>query len=762
MTYTLDVNTYIAWGRRLQEVGFSQFYQQWSDYLPGYLYVLWFVAGLEKVISFSPVLLYKLPAILADLAVGYLIYKIVRDKVNQRVALLSSYLFLFNPAIFANSTLWGQVDIITALFSLLAIYLFPKHKWLSAISLAIGVAVKPQAALAAPIILVLMLQEKEKLKNLVGYTVVSALVFVALFIPFSAGENIIHFVFNRISVTVSQYPYTSVNAFNFWGLSGFWQPDSSASSTFGVIATIATTVVTSLMLLRKKISPYTALAVLLGVHFMFFTRMHERHLLPMLPPLLIGAAQNRKLLLSYLGLSVTYLANLWYAYYWTINDFASPFPEWLIILMIIANLFLIAWIFLNKYININTNWELRESVKKAPAIFSKKTRKYLLAGILIFTVVTRFYGLQSPNHEYFDEVYHAFTAQIITEGDPKAWEWWNPHPEGFAYEWTHPPFAKLAMAGSMLIFGQNSFAWRLPAAIFGVGVVYMVYKIGSKLFKDEDLGIVAAAVMSLDGLVLVMSRIGMNDIYLLFFLLVSYYWFLTNKYIPSSLAWGLALASKWSAVWILPLFALTFIVQRKKLSWQLLSFIVIPPLIYVANYFPMFVTGHDWETWWGMQKQMWWYHTGLDAEHSYTSPAWSWPFLLRPVWLYVNRVGDSVANIYAMGNPLIIWGGLVSASLAVYELIITKNRNLALVLFGWLVFFVPWIVSPRIMFYYHYLPAMPFLALIIAYVLRQEQKVLKVFMTGALIIFIFFYPHWTGIHIPDWLAEAHYWLHSWR
>lgn len=763
LTYTLDVNTYIAWGHRLQEVGFGQFYQQWSDYLPGYLYVLWFLAGVERLFGGFGLLLYKLPAILADLGVGYLVYKIVLKKTNQHIALLAASFLLFNPAIFANSTLWGQVDIVTSLFSLLAIYFYPQNKWLSALALALGIAVKPQAILAAPVIFALMLKHKEKFKHILLYGILATLIFIVLFLPFSGNEDIASFILTRINATVTQYQYTSVNAFNFWGLSGFWNPDTNTSSLSGLMVTVISSIVIALLTFRKKIDPYAALALLVGVHFMFFTRMHERHILPMLPALLIAAfIYNRKLLVSYVGLSITYLANLWYSYYWTVNDFASPYPSWVITLLIIANLLLISWIFLNKHLRLKTDYLWPKFDKKDALVLTKKTKKYLLIGILLFAALTRLYGLHSPDHEYFDEVYHAFTARIIVDGDPKAWEWWNPHPEGFAYEWTHPPFAKLAMAGSMLIFGQNSFAWRLPAAVFGVGVVYLVYLVGKQLFKSEEVGILASAIVALDGLVLVMSRIGMNDIYLLFFLLLCFYLFLKEKYFFSALFWGFALASKWSAVWILPLLALAFMSQRRKFDIKILYFVLVPPIVYLGAYFPMFVTGHDINLWWGMQKQMWWYHTGLEAEHAYTSPWWSWPLLLRPVWLFVERAPSVVSNIYALGNPVIACTGLVSITLGLYSLFYKRNKALGLAIFGWMIFFIPWSLSPRIMFYYHYLPAMPFLALVIAYALVHNAKFLRVFIVVTLLLFMYFYPHWTGIQIPDWLSNTYYWLPSWR
>jgi predicted membrane-bound dolichyl-phosphate-mannose-protein mannosyltransferase len=387
--------------------------------------------------------------------------------------------------------------------------------------------------------------------------------------------------------------------------------------------------------------------------------------------------------------------------------------------------------------------------------------KWLLL-ILGFALLSRTFFLWVPEQEYFDEVYHAFTARIMLHNDPKAWEWWNPHPPGFAYEWTHPPLAKEIMALSMSVFGEKAFAWRLPGALAGTMSVYLVYLIARKLF-NEEIGLLASGVFALDGLVLVMSRIGMNDIYFLVFMLASFYLFLQKKILPSAVMLGLAAASKWSVIWFLPLLALAhFSLKRKSIPKEYLWFLVLPPLIYLASYLPLFWTGHSFEIFWQMQKQMWWYHTGLKATHPYTSPWWSWPILLRPIYLYVGSFSQMTAKIYALGNPLVFWSGLLAVIWGFRQAFKKRQQKLALVLFGYLAFFVPWAASPRIMFLYHYLPSIPFLAIATGYALSKYPKLITPFFVFAFLLFIYFFPHWVGMPIPHWLDNSFYWFKSWR
>jgi dolichyl-phosphate-mannose--protein O-mannosyl transferase len=199
--------------------------------------------------------------------------------------------------------------------------------------------------------------------------------------------------------------------------------------------------------------------------------------------------------------------------------------------------------------------------------------------------------------------------------------------------------------------------------------------------------------------------------------------------------------------------------------------LIIPPLVYLATYIPLFATGHSWGIFIEMQKQMWWYHTNLEATHPYTSPWWNWPLLVRPIYLYTSdEIGGWVARIYAMGNPIVFWGGIVSLiSLGYWALekrlkgiLSSEIKNVALIIFSYLIFFVPWAASPRIMFLYHYLPSLPFLSIATAYLLRRNIKLAFTLLPIGLLTFLYFYPHWAGLKIPLWLDSSYYWFTSWR
>lgn len=778
-TYSLDVNTFISWSDTLFAKGFRDFYANaWCDYLPGYLYVLWFLGWLKNNISFDTLLIYKFPAIVADVVTGFIIFKIVSNLKNSRWGLIASSLYLFNPAILSNSTLWGQVDSVTALFSLLSVWLVNINPLLSLISLSLGTLIKPQAGFVAPVILITMLKNRWGFKKIAIYALASFLIFVLGFIPFS-DKNLFPFIYERIISSFNQYPYTSVNAFNFWGFWGFWNSDKETVplNLVGFMLSLVFVLFSVVKLANKKNSKYLLTSIIFSTTFLFMTRMHERHLLPLFAPLVISAfLVNIKLLIPYFGLSLTYVANLYYSFQ-IIEGKPDIFSKSAINEIIFLNLIFWGFIIISIFKNSRSFFKVKALFPKMfmgfPRInLSESKIKFLIVLILSFSFLTRFLWLGSPSKEYFDEVYHAFTARTMLRGDPKAWEWWNTPPEGFAYEWTHPPLAKLGMVLGMKIFGENSFGWRSPGAFLGVASVFLVYLITKELFKDRIMALISSGIFALDGLSLVMSRIAMNDIYFLFFSLLSIYLFIKSSNFFSALALGLAFASKWSTLWTLPILVIFHFVLKKKFSLGYVWFLILPPLVYLATYVPMFTSGHTFDQFIEVQRQMWWYHTNLRATHAYTSPWWSWPIMVRPVYLYTsNVVGGFVSRIYLIGNPFIFWLGLVSMTTSVYSVINARLNGLdkkgefkksALIIFSYLVVFIPWSFSPRIMFLYHYLPAIPFLAISMGYILRRYTKLITPVFVLLFIIFLYFYPHWAGISIPLWLDNSYYWFSSWR
>lgn len=411
--------------------------------------------------------------------------------------------------------------------------------------------------------------------------------------------------------------------------------------------------------------------------------------------------------------------------------------------------------------------------------------------ILSFAFFVRFWRLGFPPSHYFDEVYHAFTAQQMARGNPAAWEWWNTSPQGFAYEWTHPPLAKEFMWFAISVLRDNPFAWRFFSALFGFGTIILIYFIVLSLFKNRKIALFSSAVASFDGLLLVMSRIAMNDSYFLFFSLLAILLFLKNKNLLMGIALGLAIASKWTGLFTGLAILVLFLVQNYrtfnnfKMFRFLFSLFIVPLIIYLAAYTPFFLGHHsppgqnasNLKTFIGLQQQMYWYHTRLKATHAYQSTPLQWIFDLRPVWLFVDYKQslrpdslkpDSTASIFTLDDPLIAWFGLVSIIFLIIEIIKDFSVPKFFIIFSYFIFFIFWIKSPRIMFNYHYLPSTAFLTIAIGYVINELSKTkngktyVAIFFLALIVSFVYFYPIWAGVHLPKNLYDSHFWLTSWK
>ncbi|MFZ5376696.1 MAG: phospholipid carrier-dependent glycosyltransferase [Patescibacteria group bacterium] len=419
---------------------------------------------------------------------------------------------------------------------------------------------------------------------------------------------------------------------------------------------------------------------------------------------------------------------------------------------------------------------------------------FLLA---IFVVLSRFYRLSHPNEMYFDEVYHVPAALLISQGDERAFEWWHSEIYGTSnHDWLHPPLAKYFQAVSILIFGNNPFGWRFFSAFFGCGVILLTGLLVGKLTKRRWSGLLASFLVAVDGLSLVESRIAMNDIFLMFFSLISLmiyfsgFKFSRKRILATGIFLGLALATKWSALLVILAVLLIEVIRelRKRtigesFPYLVFSLTLVPVFIYVLSYTPMLLQQKNFDHFFELHRQIINYQFNRDGLHAYQSQPWQWLFNLRPVWFWRGEVNaGSVQNIYLLGNPVLV---VLTIGVVFWQLkrIITYrkwqvfsrffpekfNRQekvfycylAVLFFFNW----CPWFFSPRIIFYYHFLPANLFLLMLTSLVINQflSKKVISLLIVGLICTFLLYWPHWTGGVVSASLANSIYWPFSfWR
>ena len=346
--YSIDQGTFTAWYNYAAEHGLGGFYDapNWSDYPPLNVYIFWLFGKIALVTGSEPgQFLLKLPQNIFDLATAALIFLYVRRSYSPKVALGVTALYAFNPATIFNLAVWGQMDSVYTFFLVgTIITLLGKRYEVSGCLFALGVLTKPQTAILLPVVAYVMLKNGGWRRALFSSVVFWATVFVVI-LPFH-WENPFIFLGERYA-GYFVYPYTSLNAYNFWALAGFWQPDDLTVAglslqMWGLVAFVIFAVIVLWLFRRRYDSGSAIFAAFLLVFgfFMLMTRMHERYLFPTLAMLAL-VLPLRFVPWLYGGLTATYLFNLAYVLSVLNAGAAIPANHWSIFILVPANFVLL-------------------------------------------------------------------------------------------------------------------------------------------------------------------------------------------------------------------------------------------------------------------------------------------------------------------------------------------------------------------------------------------------------------------------------------
>jgi dolichyl-phosphate-mannose-protein mannosyltransferase len=277
----------------------------------------------------------------------------------------------------------------------------------------------------------------------------------------------------------------------------------------------------------------------------------------------------------------------------------------------------------------------------------------------------------------------------------------------------HPEVGKWLIGSAELVGGMTPFGWRLAPAIVGSLMVLVMIRLARRVTGSTLLGLVAGVLMCFDGLQLVLSRLALLDIFEAFFVLCAVSclvadrdWFRTRLsqvstgsttglfgwgprvlwrpwLLLAGLWWGLAIGTKWSAVFPLAAFGLlfwawsagarrSFGVRRPVIKSAILDaapgvlyVVVLPLLVYVAswsgwllhaNVYEQHLSNTQYGPYWGSYlrhdahgffpelwqslRSLWHYHHDVyefhtkflnSSTHVYQSNPLGWLVLNRPV-----------------------------------------------------------------------------------------------------------------------------------
>jgi len=159
-------------------------------------------------------------------------------------------------------------------------------------------------------------------------------------------------------------------------------------------------------------------------------------------------------------------------------------------------------------------------------------------GVAAFAFLLRLHRLGSPNVLAFDETYYAkdawsllhfgYVKEYLKDADGNAKTdinadivhghtsgVWDSDPSMIV----HPEVGKWLIALGEKAFGMDPFGWRISACVVGALMVLVMCRLARRLTGSTALGCVAGLLLSLDGLHFVLSRLALLDIFLAFFLL---------------------------------------------------------------------------------------------------------------------------------------------------------------------------------------------------------------------------------------------------
>jgi dolichyl-phosphate-mannose--protein O-mannosyl transferase len=426
--------------------------------------------------------------------------------------------------------------------------------------------------------------------------------------------------------------------------------------------------------------------------------------------------------------------------------------------------------------------------------------------------VLRMIRLTTPPNLYFDEYYYAKEACFLAHHS-KAICGIGEHAVT-----PHPPLGKWLISLGIRAFGNVPLGWRIGPVIAGTLTVLLLYILARRLLGSTLGAVIASGLLAIDLLHFVQSRIGMLDVFAALFVVASFLFLVIDRdqtraspearrrlmarpwLIAAGLSAGAAAATKWvgflllATIWVL---ALAWSLSRPTPSVErqrrqhlfdhlrtegrvlLVALAVAPALIYVLSYTVRLegaILAWPWShgSWvrnfLGTQKYMLLFHLNVADVSPYTSPAWSWPLVRRPVIYFFNGVSPTQSQeILAMGSPFVWWTSL--ASLGWVAVTALRRRTIAgpefVILGGFLGLYAPWLAistERSLTFLFYLLPALPFMTLSIAYVAVRWSGRLKgrivvgAFCAGALAFFVFFYPVAAASRLSDDAVHERIWF----
>lgn len=227
--------------------GPSKIYSVHPNSLPtGWLYILSFFGVIGNALDFTEKslgmsMLIRIPNIIADLAVCYMIYKMIASNYNDKYSAVIAGTYALLPAMFTSSVVWGMNMSIAMAFLVAAInFMIEKKHIYVPIMYMFGLMFSNFMLIALPVILgyeiFFCIKDKKAVMPIVVASIASFIVFYCLAIPFAteyftAGSkpNGGILVFSKMLENIKENNLISNSSFNFFAIFGLGNNASSVA-----------------------------------------------------------------------------------------------------------------------------------------------------------------------------------------------------------------------------------------------------------------------------------------------------------------------------------------------------------------------------------------------------------------------------------------------------------------------------------------------------------------------------------------------------
>jgi len=304
----------------------GEFYRHTNaNYPPGYVTILWLLgrARLAVPLLAAPEFRYlwmKAPALLGDLAVAALIWRLVARQ-GLPAATLWAAAYVFNPAVVSDSAIWGQTDGLVPLCPLLGLALLQRGAgaWVG-VPLGLAMTVKFQS-IAVVLPLFAYVLAAGGARQLFAVVAMAALSFLTVTLPFALTPGQFARMLQAAYVgNIDMQPLATIGAYNVWRVAMPFAPSDDHAlvhvaglaltpkrlglALFGAAWGAATLAGCST---TRTAGRAYALGIAAWAFFTFPTQMHERYLLPAVAFFTVAAPTSPVAALAWGGVSFLHL-----------------------------------------------------------------------------------------------------------------------------------------------------------------------------------------------------------------------------------------------------------------------------------------------------------------------------------------------------------------------------------------------------------------------------------------------------------------------